>query len=245
MRNTCKIMLSSVAMAAGLLTVGAAHANLVVYVGYADSLRPSGFFPNPWLGGANVVSESNAVQPGDFDAGAVRIDNTGASAVTISGFKVALNGGSTVFNFWNPLVIGAGQTGIFTQTVAYNFDSSDFGPLGGAVLGIDAAHPLGGCTNPGALSAGQQAACLASIPVVSFSSDGGATTQSFNDTGFIINTFGYDFINGSSDGNESIKWNLIGQAPDRNGVPEPVTLSLLGLSLAGALTAQRRRRAPR
>ncbi|MBV8035591.1 PEP-CTERM sorting domain-containing protein [Roseateles sp.] len=239
MRNTYKLM-SSLAAALGLLSAGVAHADLVIYVGYADNLRPSGFFPSPWLGGANVVSQSSAAQ--SFDSGAVRIDNTGASAITISNFEVKLNSGGVVFNFWSALTIGAGKTGIFTQTASYNFDSSDYGPLGGAPA-IDAAHPLGGCTNMAALSAVQQADCLASIPNVSFSTDGGATTQSFDDKGYIINTFGYDFINGSSDGNESINWNLIGRDAVRGGtnLPEPATLSLVGLALCGGVLAARRR----
>jgi hypothetical protein len=55
------------------------------------------------------------------------------------------------------------------------------------------------------------------------------------DTGQILNTGGYDFINGSSDGNESINWNKIGSGASRSGtgVPEPPSLLLLGSGLMG------------
>lgn len=214
----------------GLLSLPAFGDSFVVYVGYADNLRPSGFFPTPWLGGSGVVSESSSAQ--SFDAGAVRIDNTGGSAITITGFTVSLNGGSTVFNFWNPLVIGAGQTGIFTQTFSYNFDSSDYGFLPNGI-GIDGAHPLGGCTNLGALSAAQQALCVSNQPVVSFMI--GLNNYSFADSGHIVDTFGYDFVCCASDGNESINWNVIGQGAVRggSGVPEPSSLVLLGTGLLG------------
>jgi hypothetical protein len=55
------------------------------------------------------------------------------------------------------------------------------------------------------------------------------------DTGQILNTGGYDFINGSSDGNESINWNKIGSEASRGGtgVPEPSSLLLLCSGLIG------------
>lgn len=129
--------------------------SFTVYVGYADNLRASGFFPAPWLGGSNVVSQTPTGQ--SLDTGAVRIDNTGASSMTISNFSVLLGGGQ-LFNFWGSLTINPGQTGIFTQTASYNFDSSDFGLFGGSPVNVDATHPLGGCTNPA--DSTQVAQCL-------------------------------------------------------------------------------------
>lgn len=210
--------------------------SLNVYVGYADNLRSSGFFPSPWLGDANVVSESSAAQ--SFDSGAVRIDNTGTTSMTITNFSVTLDSGlsPTVFNFWGALTIGAGQTGIFTQTFSYNFDSSDYGFLGGAP-NITAGFPLGGCTNPA--DATQAALCAANAPVIAFSENGNALTV--NDTGQVVNTFGYDFINGSTDGNESINWNLAGSAVTRSGTPEPSTILLLSSSLLAVAAFGRKR----
>ncbi len=101
-----------------------------VFVGYADNLRASGFFPNPWIDDPGIVTQSQTGQT--FDSGAVRIDNNTAAAITISNFKVVLNGGSgPTFNFWNSLTIPAGQKGIFAQTdFTENFDTSDFGVFG-------------------------------------------------------------------------------------------------------------------
>jgi hypothetical protein len=241
-------------VAAMLALASAAHAtaapaySLQVYVGYADSLRPSGFFPTPWIGSSNTVSEPNYTTQsnGGFDSGAVRIDNTGTSSITVTGMTVTLpvtlSGGSQVFNFWNPLTIPAGQTGIFTQTTPYNFDSSDSGIFGGSPPpslapynygGNGNTSLIGGCSSSAALiaSAGFTAQCSASAPVVSFSLDGGTTIQSFIDTGQVLNTGGWDFVYNTAycpagtvpgvscpeDGNESINWNLIGSAASRAG----------------------------
>jgi len=226
-----------------LLAPPAFAASIDVFVGYADSLRASGFFPTLWLGDAGVVSESAASQSGGFDAGAIRIDNNTGSAITIQNFTVSLNGGATTFSIWANLVIGAGQTGIFTQLFAYDFDSSDFGFLPDGI-GIDGTHPLGGCTNPGALSAVQQALCIARRPTVTFDILGGGSFAG-TDAGHILDTFGYDFINGSSDGNESINWNKIGSPADRGGdAPEPSSVLLIAAALfAAGLVRRRQKRA--
>ena len=223
-----------------------------VFVGYADTLRPSGFFPTVWLGDPTVVSQTPAsTVSGAFDTGAVRIDNTGTTPITITNFVVTLNGGPTVFNFWAPLTINPGQTGIFTQIAAfnYNFDSSDFGPFG-AFPPVDLRptipgnNQIGGCSSTAAVFTAalpsEQATCNSHVPVVSFMENG--TLVSAKDTGHILDTGGWDFVNNGvfgEDGNESINWNVIGSEPDRGGnggsVPEPSSLVLLCGGLLGAL----------
>ena len=127
-------------VAALLVAVTASAGTIVVYVGYADNLRASGFFPTPWLGDPGVVSQTPSGQ--SLDTGAVRLDNNTGAAVTISGFTVTLGGGQ-VFNIWSPLTIPNGGIGIFTQTGSYNFDSSDFGLFGASAVNVDPSHPLG------------------------------------------------------------------------------------------------------
>ena len=220
------------------LSISLNAATLNVYVGYADNIRASGFFPSPWLGDPNVVSQTPSGQ--SLDAGAVRIDNTGATPVTITGFKVTLGGGEN-FAVWSPLTIGAGQIGIFTQTASYNFDSSDFGLFGAAPLNVDATHPLGGCTNPA--NATQTTNCQAYRPVISF--DAGSGPVSLLDTGHVLDTFGYDLINlapPGGDGNESINWNLVGTFATRGGAnaPEPASALFVAAGLAAIAFIRRR-----
>lgn len=84
-------------------------------------------------------------------------------------------------------------------------------------------------------------------PIISFT-ENGTTLVSFTDTGHVLNTGGWDVVNNGAfggDSNESINSNLVGSQPDRGGtsVPEPGTLSLLGLGLT-VLGFMRRRRTP-
>lgn len=234
---------SCAALLALALCAPSSAGTVSVYVAYADNLRPSGFFPTPWLGGVDVVSQSATGQ--SLDSGAIRIDNNSGAAITVSDFGTKFNAGAVSFNFWSSLVIPDGGHGIFTQTFSYNFDTSDFGYFGGGPANIDAAHPLGGCTNP--QTPAQVASCLAFQPKVAFSIDGGTTMLNYTDSGHILDTFGYDFINGSPDGNESINWNLIGSTPTRGGTggstPEPSTWAMLGVGLSAVGLIGRRRRA--
>ena len=238
----CLLVLPSVALAD----------DFTVFVGYADNLRPSGFFPTPWLSDPKVVSQTTL--PGTFDSGAVRIDNTGTTSITITNFTVTLNGGAPVFGIWGPLTINPGQVGIFTQTGSFNFDSSDFGPFGGLppldlAPTIPGNNQIGGCSSTSAVLAAalpsEQAICQSHIPVVSFMENGTLITA--KDTGHILDTGGWDFVNNGAfgeDGNESINWNVIGSAPSRGGtggVPEPSSLFLLcsGLLSLGGLAKRK------
>src|SRR5215471_12451153 len=202
---TLRKLLLAATFASGVAIASAAHADIKVFTGYADNLRPSGFFPTIWLGDAGVVSESSAAQ--SFDAGAIRIENDGASAITIDNFKVTMNGGGgPTLAIWSSLVIGAGENGIFTQTVSFNFDTSDFSPNGGSPPGgifpLDpGGNGIGGCSSTAAAQtlAGILAVCAAEAPIVEF--DIGADHFTLSDTGHILDTGWYDFVAQSPDGN--------------------------------------------
>ena len=228
------VLAASVALSAPAALAG----SFTVYVGYADNIRASGFFPNPWLTSPGVVSQTPDGQ--SLDSGAVRIDNTGGAALTIHNFRVTfLNQGT--YAIWSDLVIPVGGIGIFTQTGSYNFDTSEDEVLGASPVNVDATHPLGGCTNPA--NAAQQAACDSAQPLIRFDADG--TPFAGLDAGHILDTFGYDLVNlgpPGGDGNESINWTLLGSGGTRSGtVPAPEALSLLGLGMLGALRLSRSR----
>ncbi len=238
-----------------MASAAAAQAGTVdVFVGYADNLRPSGFFPSVWLGDPNVFSQTPMAQ--SFDSGAIRLDNNTGAPITISNFQVFFPNIGGTFSLWSSLALPTGATGIFTQTGSYNFDTSDFGIFGGAppnslapnnYLGNGNTSLIGGCSSSAALinSAGETAACNGSAPVISFLVNG--TPFSFTDAGQVLNTGGWDFVNNTAygeDGNESINWNAVGSVPIRGGVPpvpEPSTYVLFGLG-AIMLALLRRRR---
>lgn len=204
-----------------------ASATYSVYVGYADDLRPSPFFPNPY-GGADIF-QGNL---GSLDTGAVRIQNTGASNLSLQGLTVTLNptAGPIVFNLWSfgsGLTLAPGQNAVFGSTWNYNFDTSDYGVLGGYAPNNDNCS-----VGPTSLLP----VCINNAPVVDFKVDG--VISSLSDTGHVLDTGGYDFVNAnpcpvagdpSGSCNESLQWRLIGTTGVQNpggNVPENLPLSL-------------------
>ncbi|HKS23575.1 MAG TPA: carboxypeptidase regulatory-like domain-containing protein [Thermoanaerobaculia bacterium] len=162
-----------------------AFSNVEVFVGYADDLRAGAAFPNPWQGSPNVVFIGN--RGGDWDSGAVRIDNTGDSAITIDRVTVDLQRPGPTFSLWGSFTIPAHWSAILAQTgPGENFDTSDF--------------PITGC-------GGTIAPNDPRIPKITITTAG--QSASYLDTAHILDTFGYDLV---CLRNESLQWRPVGSS---------------------------------
>ncbi|HVA20823.1 MAG TPA: hypothetical protein VNN74_01840 [Candidatus Micrarchaeia archaeon] len=106
--------------------VQAAPAALVVSVGYADTLRASPLFPNPWDGAPNMT----VVGPGPtYDSGAIEPSDTTRSPIAVTDVSVQI--GTATFDLWGTAVtVPANGNRILAQTDGENFDSSDVGVPG-------------------------------------------------------------------------------------------------------------------
>jgi hypothetical protein len=196
-----------------------------LYVGYADALRVSPLFPNPWQGSPGIIFQG--VNDSGEDAGAILIQNTSGSALTILSVSASINGTATAPGWVFPVVIPVGKGLILTETAHYNFDTSDVHPI--EPFGTPASGCAGG-------------AC----PMVAI--NWGAGSGTFNDVNHVLDTLGYDFA--ANGANESFNWRLIDSAcsgPDCGGtigsVPEPSTWAMMILGFAGVgFMAYRRRK---
>jgi hypothetical protein len=216
-----------------------------IFVGYADNLRPTPFFPSPFFGSPSVAlfaGENPATH--SLDSGAVRIFNDTAADIIISSLVVKMrNGAGTTFNLWSsflPFTLHSGKDAVFVQTSGENFDTSD----------TDTLVPVNVTNNcsVGALAA--TALCTGNPPQVILNG------TIFLDTKHVLDTGGFDLVNANPcpDGvnspgscNESLQWRLIGtsgiEAPGGGVVPEPASLILLGSGLAGLFAFRYRKQA--
>jgi len=170
-----------------------------VYVGYADSLRPNPNLPVPWQGAPNTAFVGHPDSGGGYDSGAIRLDNTTATTVTIKDATVVLHtvnndgtGGPAsgqTFDLWGSNTIVPNGSLILAATgPGDNFDTSDF-PL----AGTSCTSPAGPTTNPPHIR-------------LTFGDNSQAT---ITDTAHVLDTCGYDTVN-CPGGNESLQWRALG-----------------------------------
>lgn len=175
-----------------------AASSISVFVGYADSARAGGEFPNPWNGGPNVTFDGCSPQSAcTFDAGAIRIRNDSATTAVVDQVNVHL--GDCRYTWGGPMYgvsLAPGASLIATQRSSRGasgctgpdpstFDSSDI-------------PGTGTCTNDGIL------------PTVDVTVDG--ATSSYTDSGQVLNTGGFDPA-ACTGTDESTQWVRIGSRP--------------------------------
>jgi RHS repeat-associated protein/uncharacterized repeat protein (TIGR01451 family) len=170
---------------------------LSIYVGYADGLRPGGsVFPFPWKGAPGVTFIGDN---GTYDAGALRFDNSSDAPIVLDSAIVDIAG--VRFDVWGRnLTVPAHGTLITTQTVQYDFDTSD--------------------------ARGATCTPIGTIPHVRVTIAGVTTT--FDDTNQILNTRDVDLAVCPGGPNESHAWERIGGGgtPVNHALPPAATLAI-------------------
>jgi hypothetical protein len=170
---------------------------IAVEVGYADNLRRNPFFPTPWNGSPNTIFHGE-ITSNNEDSGAIRIINTGTTAITVNDVVVTLADGAK-YDLWGSNEVPAGQSLILAQTHGQNFDTSDHGSIP-----FPDTYPDGETLH----------AARIDITV------NGVKLPTFLDTGHVLTTGGSDLA--ARGANESQNWRPIGTA----GISNPGGLIL-------------------
>ena len=127
MRGYAALVFGVLLLGLGMALPPQAGATYNVYVGYADTFgHPNTApLPTPWSGGSNVTEFQGGftVSPQSWDAGAIRIDNTGGSSLAFG--SIAVYAAGNLEFTWTPFSLAAGKTAILTQTSSWNFDISN------------------------------------------------------------------------------------------------------------------------
>jgi len=132
-----------------------AHADLVLSVGYYDLAPPNSgntnALPTPWYGSPNTAFDGSvsAATAGDPDESAILLQNTGASAVSLSAISITYGGNTyTPWNTYLTQTIAAGSAVIFSGTNSFGFDGSDSGVTDATIAyTVDGAYYIANDTN--------------------------------------------------------------------------------------------------
>ncbi len=187
---------------------------LSVYFGYAEDKETNtpvpGTFPSPWAGAPNVAFLGGPVVgqtacgalPQCYDAGAIRLDNPGPSAVTVSNVTVDMHSaipGGKVFSLWGSFTVPAGQSVILTEDPPGNNPGYDNFDTSG--------YPANNCTP------------VTVQPTVKLTINGVVST--IVDSHHVLDTGGIDVGYCKPKRNESIQWQAAGTLDVNAPIPPP------------------------
>lgn len=173
-------MLSALVFVPGSPATAASNVHAMkVFVGYADGIRGDSTVPSPWDGdeGVRFIGGGDA-----FDAGAIRIVNPSRRPLTIDDVSVEI--GSATYDLWGPypIVVAGKSSVVLTQTVQYDFDTSEPATATCEPSGdIPLVHIVVGSRNP--------------------------KTRTFTDAGQVLNTGGVDpgACSGANEGHDWVR----------------------------------------